>query len=176
MGIAGALWRATPGQPSRSNRSCRGAMGIAGGRGAWKPESRPRFLPQSRPVDGHSVLTGALHALFSAAARQQSSGRPSRPPASRTSSRPRPRLGARKAAQLGRDSGEDVRKGRRERPAPQDDARALQISWMQGLRLPFCRFLRMLGSLHGNRRFGTGRHVLRMIVLLRARGTVLLWH
>src|SRR5450759_784249 len=51
----------------------------------------PRFLSQFRPVDGHSVRTGALHALFLAAERRDSwtccrrpSARPccpSRPPA-----------------------------------------------------------------------------------------------
>jgi hypothetical protein len=51
---------------------CSGAIGIAGGCGAWRPESRRGFLSPFRPVDGHSVRTGALHALFSAAARRQS--------------------------------------------------------------------------------------------------------
>src|ERR1019366_4826435 len=46
--------------------ACRGAMGIAGGRGAWKLVSRPRFLSQSRPADRHSGRTGALNARPSA--------------------------------------------------------------------------------------------------------------
>jgi hypothetical protein len=162
-------------------------MGIAGGSGAKRPEASPRFLSQSWPVDGHSIGRGAPNALFTANSARQfcpwcprpfaRPGCPSRPPVSRTSSRPRPRLGARSAARLGCNAGEDVREGQGARPAPQDDARAPYRS--RGCKdsgLPFCRFLRMLGSLHGNRRFGTGRHVLRMIVLLRARGTVLLWH
>src|ERR1035437_1840036 len=126
---------------------------------------------------GILVWRGALHALFPTAPRRQFSSGTARPPACLTSLRPRPRLGAREVAGIGGDCGATVRKGRRERPAPQDDARAPYRS--RGCKdsgLPFFRFLRMLGSLHGNRRFGTGHHVLRMIVLLRARGTVLLWH
>jgi len=30
---------------------------LPGACGAWKPGSRPRFLPQSRPAHGHSVGT-----------------------------------------------------------------------------------------------------------------------
>ena len=37
--------------------ACRGAMGIAGGCGAEKPEARPRFLSRSHSVDGRSVRT-----------------------------------------------------------------------------------------------------------------------
>jgi hypothetical protein len=41
--------------PTRIDIGCKGAMGIAGGCGAQRPASRPRFLSQSRPADGHSV-------------------------------------------------------------------------------------------------------------------------
>jgi hypothetical protein len=56
-------------------------MGIAGGCRAKRPESRPRCLSQSRPVDGHSGQTRAFHALFSAAAWRESSGGAARPAA-----------------------------------------------------------------------------------------------
>jgi hypothetical protein len=36
---------------------CRGAMGIAGDCGAYRPASGPRFLSQSGSVNGHSVRT-----------------------------------------------------------------------------------------------------------------------
>src|SRR5664280_55810 len=39
---------------------------LPGGRGAWKLVSRPRFLSQSLPADGHSGRTGALDARPSA--------------------------------------------------------------------------------------------------------------
>ena len=56
---------------------CTSAMGIAGG--LWRAETGVtplRFLLQSRPVDGHSVPAGALHALFPTAARRQFSSGP----------------------------------------------------------------------------------------------------
>src|ERR1035437_9478541 len=112
---------------------------LPGGRGAWKPGSRPRFLSQSPPVDGHSGRTGALHALFPTAARRQFSSGAARAPARLAPSRPRPRLGPRSAAGIGGDRSATIRKGRRERPAPQNDARGSCDSWSalgQGARAP----------------------------------------
>src|ERR1019366_7002594 len=62
-------------------------MGIA--LGLWRVGTRVS-PSESGPVDGHSIRTGALHALFSAAARRQSSGGASRPPARLAPSRSRP--------------------------------------------------------------------------------------
>src|ERR1039457_486117 len=57
------------------------------------------------------------------AARRQFSSGAARPPARLAPLRPRPRLGARETARLGCDGGQDVRKGRRECPTTQNDAR-----------------------------------------------------
>jgi len=112
---------------------CRGAMGIAGG--PWRVETRvtppvsfaipPRrraFCPNGSPL---CALFGRREAAVLSCRRPFARpGGASHAPARFAPSRARSRVGPRSAAGIGGDCSATIRKRRRGRPAPQDDARS----------------------------------------------------
>ena len=119
---------------------CRGAMGIAGRVGAqWRISrgagARRKRVHSALSRRGRGVSSPPVRRVFwpdgsfscaplgRAAWRQFSSGA-ARPPARLAPSRSRPWLGPWSAPGIGGHCGAAVRKGRGERPVPQDDARS----------------------------------------------------